>query len=96
MTTETEARATVRDSDRVVIRTKYHGPTDYKGSRISVAHGQGGCGAGKRTWVSWDYALNSPENHAQAIQAHLDRMGWGGEWVIGADDTGYVAVRSGR
>ena len=93
---DTKEKATVRNSHRVVIRTKYHGPTDYKGSRISVAHGQGGCGAGKRTWVGWDYALNPEENHAQAIQAHLDRMGWDGEWVIGADDAGYVAVQAGR
>lgn len=94
MTTDTTTRGTVRNSHRVVIRTKYHGPTNYRGSRISVTHGQNTTKC--VTWVQWDHALDSPENHCQAIQAHLDRMEWSGEWVAGADDTGYYAVQVGR
>lgn len=88
----TTQRATVRNSGRVVIRTKFHGPTNYRGSRISVTHGQGG----KRLFVGWDHSLDVPENHDNAVQAYLDHMGWDGEWVTGADDSGYYAVQVGR
>lgn len=94
-TMETKTRATVRNSHRVVVRTKYHGPTTHLGSRISVTHGQGTTGA-KRMYVGWDHSLDSPDNHCAAIQAYLDFMGWDGEWVVGADDTGYFAVQAGR
>jgi hypothetical protein len=88
--TETTKTATVRNSGRVVVRTKYHGPTNHRGSRISVTHAQGG----KRLYVDYCYALDIEENHANAVRAYLDYMCWDGEWVTGADDTGYYAVRA--
>lgn len=90
---DTKQKATVRNSHRVVVRTKWVGPTTYRGSRIVVTHGQNTTKC--KTWVSWDYALDTAENHCEAIQAHLDRMGWHGEWVVGADDSGYYAVQVG-
>lgn len=52
------------------IVTKYHGPTNYKGSRISARAEAG------RVIVSYDYALNVDENHKSAAQALAERLGW--------------------
>lgn len=53
------------------IITRYHGPTDHNGSRISAsAEGV------KRVYVSYDYALNAAENHAAAAAALANRHGW--------------------
>lgn len=89
MATETQTRGYVLPSHRVAIHTRYYGPTNTRGSRIGVTHN-----GGKRIYVPWDYALNSEENHAQAVAAYLDRMGWDGRWMTGAsaDSMGYVAV----
>ena len=86
---ETKQRATVTNTHRVVVRTKYHGPTNHRGSRISVTHAQGG----KRIYVEWDYSLGLAENHCHAVQVYLDHMEWEGAWRAGADDTGYYAVK---
>ena len=52
------------------IVTKYHGPTNVRGSRISAR-----CDAG-RIMVSYDYALNIGDNHKAAAQALADKLGW--------------------
>lgn len=52
------------------IRTKYHGPTNTKGSRISAQ-----CEAG-RIYVSYDYALNIEDNHKAACDALVKKLGW--------------------
>lgn len=52
------------------IRTKYHGPTDTKGSRISAQ-----CEAG-RIYVSYDHALNIECNHKVACDALIKKLGW--------------------
>lgn len=82
---------TTKQSHRVCVRTRFLAPTEGgKGSRISVTHGTGN----KRLVVSWDYELDTAENHAQAVQAYIAKMEWDGTWVVGADDGrgGYVAV----
>lgn len=48
------------------IITRYKGPTDHKGSRVSVS-----CD-GRRMSVPWDYALNPAENHAAAALAFAE------------------------
>ena len=58
---------------RQAIRTRYHGPTDTKGSRISAK-----CAA-RTLYVSYDSALNSEENHAAACAALVKAMGWDSE-----------------
>lgn len=52
------------------IVTKYHGPTNYKGSRISARAEAG------RVIVHYDHALNIDENHKAAAQALVERLGW--------------------
>tara|TARA_R110000822_G_scaffold51947_5_gene134848 strand:- start:80 stop:361 length:282 start_codon:yes stop_codon:yes gene_type:complete len=52
---------------RCAIRTKYHGATNYKPSRI-IATGE----LGKVT-VSYDHALDSTDNHAAAARLYVER-----------------------
>ena len=55
------------------IRTKYHGPTNNRGSRISAQ-----CEAG-RIFVPYDYALNIDGNHKAACDALIKKLGWDNE-----------------
>lgn len=64
---------------RASIRTKFHGPTNHRGSRI-IASDDDGRG---RVTVSYDHALNADENHAAAAQAWLDRHNPYGAKVAG-------------
>lgn len=50
------------------ISTKYRGPTNTRGSRVLVKSWQG------TTYFEWDYALESTENHAEAIHDHIKRI----------------------
>lgn len=52
------------------IRTKYHGPTASRGSRISAS-----CEA-KRISVPYDCALSAEENHAAACKVLTEKLGW--------------------
>jgi hypothetical protein len=52
------------------IRTRYHGPTNSRGSRISAK-----CEAGTVS-VTYDDALNLAENHQAACEALLTKLGW--------------------
>jgi hypothetical protein len=52
------------------IVTKFHGPTNTRGSRISATAEAG------RIILSWDHALNGSDNHMAAAQALADKMGW--------------------
>ena len=52
------------------IRTKYFGPTNWKGSRI-----QASCKT-KTIYVPYDHALNGDENHRAACEELLRVMGW--------------------
>jgi hypothetical protein len=49
------------------IRTRYHGPTNTKGSRFIATNGE------NRVTVSYDYGLDPTENHSAAAQAFLDK-----------------------
>lgn len=55
---------------RQAIVTKYHGPTDTKGSRVSAT-----AAAGKR-WFDWDDALNPEENHCGAATRFASGFSW--------------------
>lgn len=76
------------------IQTKYHGPTDHSGSRISAT-----CDAG-RIIIGWDHALNVADNHRAAADALVVKLGWDGErswrplaWTSGSlKDGSYVHV----
>lgn len=52
------------------IRTRYHGPSNTRGSRISAQ-----CEAG-RIYVGYDHALNLDENHVAAATALRVKLGW--------------------
>ena len=53
-----------------VIKTKYFGPSNVRGSRIIAS-----CYAGRIT-MSYKYALNISENHREACEALRDKLGW--------------------
>lgn len=84
---------TVTQSYKVSIGAKYLPVTNHRGSRIVVRRLDGGRDEMQLT-VGWDYSLGISDNYAQAINAYLVRQNWGGSWVIGSTDNGYVAVCS--
>lgn len=52
------------------IQTKYHGPTDRSGSRITAR-----CDAG-RIVMPYDHALDIDGNHRKAARRLLRKLGW--------------------
>ena len=60
------------------ILTRYHGPSNVKGARISASDS-----AKNRIILSWDHALNASTNHAVAAQALCYKMKWEGELIGG-------------
>jgi hypothetical protein len=52
------------------IVTKYHGPTNHRGARMSATAEAG------RLTVSYDHVLNGSDNHRAVAQALADKMGW--------------------
>ena len=64
---------------RQSIITKYHGPTDSMGARISVRSQAG------RRYYAWDHALDVNDNHYAAAKTYAESMGWlgkGGSYVL--------------
>ena len=70
----------------VAIETRYHGPTNYRGSRITATAN------GHRVTVSYPYELSGVECHRKAAEALCEKMGWKGRMVAGGTDKGYVFV----
>ncbi len=64
------------------IETKYHGPSNIRGSRISASDQDG-----NRVILSYDSSLNSSENHRAAALALIRKMAWdktsGYEGIVG-------------
>ena len=52
------------------IQTKYHGPTNSKGSRLTATAAAG------RVTVPYDHALDLDDNHRAAALAFCDKFGW--------------------
>lgn len=71
------------------IFTKYHGPTNYKGARISASDSDG-----NRVTISYPYELSGEAVHRKAADALCAKMGWTGELIAGGTKTGYVFVWS--
>lgn len=62
---------------RAAIRTRFHGPTNSKGARIS-AYREGRCDIpAERIYTDYEYGMNSEENHARAAQKFLDKFNMG-------------------
>ena len=74
------------------IMTKYLGPTDTKAPRVKAMTSSGH--RGSTYTVEWDDSIDVEGNHADAAQKLLDRLGWRGEWRMGAMDRGYVFVNA--
>lgn len=68
---------TVKHSWRQAIITRYHGPTNFRGSRVTAT-----ASAGKAT-VAWDHALSADENHAEAAKLLCEKFDWTGTLVGG-------------
>lgn len=60
------------------IVTRYHGPTNSRGSRIRASEPDG-----RSVTVPYDHALNSDANHLAAAVALCERMQWGGRLIAG-------------
>jgi hypothetical protein len=73
------------------IFTKYHGPTNYKGSRISASDSDG-----NRVTISYPYKLSGEAVHRKAAEALCIKMNWTGELIAGGTKNGYVFVFSGK
>lgn len=58
------------------IRTRFAGPTNYRGSRVIADAGD----SASRVTLSWDHSLNSEQNHAAAAIAVVEKMGWNTEY----------------
>lgn len=73
------------------IITKYLGPSNFRGARIK-AKATGGAGSMTR---SYDYALNTEENHRASAKAFAKHLQWPGTWIegdLGDGMGGYVYV----
>lgn len=53
------------------IRTRYHGPTNARGSRISAT-----TISGRRVYVPYDHALNTVDNHTAAARKLAALIAW--------------------
>ena len=62
------------------IRTRFHGPTDTKGSRISAKN------RSRTIYVGYDHALDLIDNHRAAARELKRIMPWGGDMVGGSFD----------
>lgn len=67
---------------RQAIVTKYHGPTNTRGSRISATAAAG------RIFIPYDHALSIQENHAAAARAYATKWGWHSRYVGGVMASG--------
>jgi len=69
------------------ITTKYHGPGNVRGSRITASDDDG-----NRVVSSYDHALNSEGNHAAAARKLCQKMNWTGSLTGGHIREGMVWV----
>lgn len=72
------------------ITTRYHGPTNFRGSRISAR-----CAAGHIS-MAYQHRLGIEANHAEAAKMLADKLKWGGQWFGGGtpDGNGYCFVQT--
>ena len=69
------------------ITTKFHGPTNIKGSRISATDSDG-----NRVTISVDHSLGIDERHDAAAVALCRKMGWTGKLIRGGLKNGNAYV----
>lgn len=69
------------------IVTKYHGPTNNRGARISASDEDG-----NRVSIPYPYELSGEAVHRKAADALCAKLGWEGKLAAGSTKTGYVFV----
>lgn len=69
------------------IRTKYHGPGNVRGSRISATDDDG-----NRVTIPYPHQLNSEDGHLLAARTLCRKMNWTGKLVRGSLRDCYVFV----
>lgn len=67
------------------VTTRFHGPTDTRGSRVSATYGHGDFRV--RISHSWSHSLSSEENHQGVAMKLAEQMGWRFDAVVSAHDT---------
>lgn len=74
---------------RQVIKTKYLGPTNFRGSRVKAS-----CEAGSIT-LSWSHELSTELNHVRAIVELHRKLGWDkyNKLVFGWDKHSLIGVQ---
>lgn len=73
-----------------IIETRYHGPTDTRGSRVSAR-----LPSGEKLSAPWAYELGIEDNHTSAAVALCERLGWPAPTLAGNSVGGnrlYVVV----
>jgi hypothetical protein len=78
---------------RVSVVTTFLPPTNHRGSRVKVKRSDHKSGDPTLT-VSWDHALNTEENHAEAIRQFVIVLGWGDrDWLVAhSSERGFIGV----
>jgi len=61
------------------IRTRYHGPSSIRGSRISASTGE----KGQKVVISYPDELNSSDAHALVARKLVNKMKWSGDLIGG-------------
>lgn len=85
------------------ITTRYHGPTNSKGSRVTAtarkakSYSDGSREPAMSLTDHWDHASNMDANHTRVAQLLAAKLGWSGLWIGGGcpDDSGYQYVNAG-
>jgi hypothetical protein len=62
-----------------IITTRYHGPTDHHGARITATSE-----SGLRATVGYPHELDGEKCHRVAVLALCERLGWEGTLIAGA------------
>jgi hypothetical protein len=73
----------------VAVVTKFHGPTNTKGARVSASTGMM---RSHRLYHHWDHELSAFENHRAVAMAFIQERKWDGQWIGGATKDGYAFV----
>lgn len=80
----------------LTIETKYIGPSNTRGSRVSAktTNSKPTTGKPERLTLSYDHGLDSIGAHLKAAQALAQREEWPGIWtLVGETERGYLFAR---
>lgn len=76
------------------IITKYLGPTNYHGGRVSASTMDTlSTGHAARKTMNWEHGADAITNHRLAAYDLAVSLKWSGVWVEGSAVTGYVFIR---